>query len=38
MRFAQAVLAPVVQAVWQEVARLPESGRGQGGFGSTGRE
>ena len=36
MRIAQAVLAPVVRAVWQEVAALPETARGQGGFGSTG--
>ena len=36
MRIAQAVLAPVVRARWQEVETLPPSGRGQGGFGSTG--
>ncbi|HQT63248.1 MAG: deoxyuridine 5'-triphosphate nucleotidohydrolase [Acidocella sp. 20-57-95] len=37
MRIAQAVLAPVVRAVWQEVESLDETARGDGGFGSTGR-
>ena len=36
MRIAQAVLAPVVRAVWQPVDSLPPTGRGAGGFGSTG--
>jgi len=36
MRIAQAVLAPVVRAAWQEVAELDETQRGAGGFGSTG--
>jgi dUTP pyrophosphatase len=36
MRIAQAVLAPVTRAAWREVAALPESTRGTGGFGSTG--
>jgi len=36
MRIAQAVIAPVVRAAWREVAALPESARGAGGFGSTG--
>jgi dUTP pyrophosphatase len=36
MRIAQAVVAPVVRAVWQEVGVLPETARGAGGFGSTG--
>ena len=36
MRIAQAVLAPVVKATWLEVATLPDSARGTGGFGSTG--
>jgi dUTP pyrophosphatase len=36
MRIAQAVLAPVVRAAWAEVAELPETARGAGGFGSTG--
>jgi dUTP pyrophosphatase len=37
MRIAQAVLAPVTRAVWREVAALPGTARGAGGFGSTGR-
>jgi dUTP pyrophosphatase len=36
-RVAQLVVAPVVQAVFREVDTLPESARGSGGFGSTGR-
>jgi dUTP pyrophosphatase len=36
MRIAQAVIAPVVRAAWREVAALPETARGTGGFGSTG--
>lgn len=36
MRIAQAVIAPVVRAVWHEVADLPGTARGAGGFGSTG--
>jgi dUTP pyrophosphatase len=36
MRIAQAVIAPVVRAAWREVAELPETARGSGGFGSTG--
>lgn len=36
MRIAQAVLAPVTRAAWREVAALPDSTRGTGGFGSTG--
>lgn len=35
-RIAQMVVAPVTQAAWVQVAELPESGRGAGGFGSTG--
>lgn len=35
-RIAQLVLAPVVQAAWEEVADLEETARGAGGFGSTG--
>jgi len=35
-RIAQAVLAPVVRLAWEEVAALPPSARGTGGFGSTG--
>jgi dUTP pyrophosphatase len=36
MRIAQAVLAPVVRAVWEEVEDLDATARGEGGFGSTG--
>ena len=35
-RVAQLVLAPVVQAAWQEVEELDATERGAGGFGSTG--
>lgn len=35
-RVAQLVLAPVVQARWDEVATLDDTARGSGGFGSTG--
>ena len=35
-RIAQMVVAPVIQAVWQETDQLPETDRGAGGFGSTG--
>ena len=37
MRIAQGVLAPVMRGHWREVETLPETGRGAGGFGSTGR-
>ena len=38
-RIAQLVIAPVASAVWEEVAALPATARGSGGFGSTdGRE
>jgi dUTP pyrophosphatase len=36
-RIAQLVIAPVVHAEWEEVASLPPSERGAGGFGSSGR-
>jgi len=36
MRIAQMVVAPVIQAVWDEVDTLSETARGTGGFGSTG--
>ncbi|HST75801.1 MAG TPA: dUTP diphosphatase [Acetobacteraceae bacterium] len=36
MRIAQAVLAPVLRAEWEEVADLDGTARGTGGFGSTG--
>jgi dUTP pyrophosphatase len=35
-RVAQLVLAPVVQAAWDEVDALDDTARGAGGFGSTG--
>ena len=35
-RIAQLVLAPVVQAAWDEVDELDVTARGAGGFGSTG--
>lgn len=35
-RIAQMVVAPVTQAVVKEVGDLPETERGEGGFGSTG--
>lgn len=36
-RIAQMIVAPVVRAAFEEVATLSETGRGAGGFGSTGR-
>lgn len=36
-RIAQAVFAPVTRATWEEVVVLPETQRGTGGFGSTGK-
>lgn len=36
MRIAQMVIAPVVAAAWRETDALPETARGDGGFGSTG--
>ncbi len=36
-RIAQAVLAPVLRAAWSETGELPDTERGAGGFGSTGR-
>jgi dUTP pyrophosphatase len=35
-RIAQIIVAPVSHATFEETAELPESGRGVGGFGSTG--
>ena len=35
-RIAQMVFAPVIQAKFEETGNLPESVRGEGGFGSTG--
>ncbi len=37
-RIAQMVLAPVLRAGFEEVAALGDSGRGAGGFGSTGKD
>jgi dUTP pyrophosphatase len=36
-RIAQLVIAPVARLAWRESESLPESARGAGGFGSTGR-
>ena len=38
MRIAQMVIAEVARAAWQPVNKLPESERGEGGFGSTGTD
>ena len=35
-RIAQMLIAPVTRAVLEEVETLPETARGEGGFGSTG--
>ncbi|MFO1189752.1 MAG: dUTP diphosphatase [Alphaproteobacteria bacterium] len=37
MRIAQMVVAPVSRLEWCETETLPETQRGKGGFGSTGR-
>ena len=37
MRVAQMVVARVARLDWQEVKTLPDTARGAGGFGSTGR-
>ena len=37
-RIAQMVIAPVIRAELSEAAELPETKRGDGGFGSTGRQ
>ena len=36
MRIAQLVIARVEQAEWSEVAELPDTARGEGGYGHTG--
>ncbi len=36
-RIAQMVLVPIIKATFEEVGDLPETIRGQGGFGSTGK-
>ena len=38
MRIAQLVIAPVSRIIWNEVDALTDSHRGEGGFGSTGRD
>ena len=35
-RIAQMVVAPVTRVAWEEADVLPESTRGEGGFGHTG--
>ncbi|MFQ5954317.1 MAG: dUTP diphosphatase [Kiloniellales bacterium] len=35
-RIAQMVVAPVARVAWEETDALPDSGRGAGGFGSSG--
>jgi dUTP pyrophosphatase len=37
-RIAQIVFKKTVQVHWEEVEQLPETARGEGGFGSTGKE
>ena len=37
LRIAQLVVAPVTRIAWAETDTLPDSARGTGGFGSTGR-
>jgi dUTP pyrophosphatase len=37
-RIAQLVVAPYAQVSWQPMGELPETQRGSGGFGSTGKE
>ena len=36
-RIAQMVLVPIIKAKFEEVESLPETIRGKGGFGSTGK-
>jgi dUTP pyrophosphatase len=36
-RIAQLIVAPVAAVQWEEADELPETGRGHGGFGHTGR-
>ncbi len=36
MRIAQMIIAPVTQLKWEEKSELPETARGEGGYGSTG--
>jgi dUTP pyrophosphatase len=37
-RICQIILAKMIDYQFEEVNKLPESDRGQGGFGSTGKE
>ena len=37
MRIAQLLIAPVARVTWQSVENLPETARGAGGFGHTGK-
>ena len=37
MRIAQMLVAPVPRVQWREVAELPDTSRGHGGFGHTGQ-
>ena len=37
MRIAQLLVLPVPRVIWKEVAQLPSTARGAGGFGHTGR-
>jgi len=37
MRIAQMVVAPVTHVAWETVTELPDTARGSGGFGSTGK-
>ena len=36
-RIAQLVIAPTVRVGWSEVSAVSDTGRGEGGFGSTGQ-
>jgi dUTP diphosphatase len=36
-RIAQLIISPVVRLVWEEVEELSDTGRGDGGFGSSGK-
>ena len=36
-RIAQMILVPIIKATFEEVENLPDSIRGEGGFGSTGK-
>ena len=36
-RIAQMVLVPIIKATFEEVENLPQTVRGEGGFGSTGK-